>query len=112
MLERPATSDDFADLTAEAPIFVESPARDSIVSSPVRAAGTANVFEATFQVEVWSGDRKLRTQTITASAGTGTRGTWSATIDVPPGPARLVFYEPSAEDGRPLHATVVYLKVR
>jgi hypothetical protein len=111
-LGRPATSDDYVDLTAEAPIFVRSPTRDSTVSSPVHAAGTANVFEATFQVEIWSGDRRLRTQTITASAGTGTRGTWSATIAVPPGPAKLVFYEPSAQDGRPLHETVVYLEVR
>jgi uncharacterized lipoprotein YmbA len=111
-LARAATEADYADLTAEAPIFVASPARDSTVASPVQASGTANVFEATFAVDVWSAGRKLRTQTITASAGTGTRGTWSATIDLPPGPAKLVFYEPSAEDGRPLHETVVNLTVR
>jgi hypothetical protein len=107
----PAASDDYVDLTSQAPIFVREPARDSSVTSPVHASGTANVFEATFQVEVWSGDEKLRTQTITATSGSGTRGTWKATIELPPGPARLVFYEPSAEDGRPLHTTPVALTV-
>jgi hypothetical protein len=111
-LGRPATSDDYVDLTAQAPIFVRTPVRDSTVSGPIEASGTANVFEATFQVEVWSGDRRLRTETITASSGTGTRGTWSRRIAVPPGPAKLVFYEASAEDGRPLHTTVVNLTVR
>ena len=62
-------------------------------------------------VDVWSGGRRLRTQTIQASSGTGTRGTWSATIAVPSGPAKLVFYEPSAENGQPLHATTVFLTV-
>ena len=57
--------------------------------------------------EIWSGGKLLRTQTITASSGTGTRGTWSATFDLPPGPAKLVFYEPSAENGQPLHQTTV-----
>jgi hypothetical protein len=108
----PATPADYVDLTAEAPIFVREPARDSTVSSPVHASGTADVFEATFAVDVWSGGRKLRTEVITASSGTGTRGTWSKTIDLPPGPAKLVFYEPSAEDGRPLHETTVELTAR
>jgi len=31
---------------------------------------------------------------------------------LPAGPVKLVFYEPSAEDGRPLHPTVVELTVR
>ena len=61
---------------------------------------------------MWSGGKHLRTQTIQASSGTGTRGSWSATIDLPPGPAKLVFYEPSAENGQPLHATTLLLAVR
>jgi hypothetical protein len=102
----------FADLTPDAAIFVAEPKRDSTVSSPVHANGTADVFEATFVAETWSGGKLLRTQTLTASSGTGTRGTWSATFDLPPGPARLVFYEPSAENGSHLHTTEVDLTVR
>lgn len=112
VIRRPATSADYTDLTAEAPIFVREPGRDSTVSSPVHARGTADVFEGTLAVDVWSGGKRLRTQTVTASSGTGTRGTWSAIIDLPSGPAKLVFYEPSAENGQPLHATTVLLTVR
>jgi len=107
-----STRADFVDLTPAALIFVGQPIRDSTVSSPVRASGTADTFEATFAVDVWSGGKKLRTQTITASAGSGQRGTWSATFDLPPGPARLVFYEPSAENGEPLHETELDLTVK
>ena len=88
------------------------PKRDSTVSSPVHASGTADVFEATLVAEIWSGGKLLRTQTLTASSGTGTRGTWTATFDVPPGPARLVLYEPSAENGSHLHTAEVDLTVR
>jgi hypothetical protein len=112
VLDRPATADDYVDLTAEAPIFVAAPARDSTVSGPVRASGTADVFEATFQVEVWSGKRLVRTEVITATSGTGTRGTWEKTLELPSGPARLLFFEASAEDGSHLHETEVLLNVR
>jgi hypothetical protein len=78
----------------------------------VHASGTADVFEGTLAVDVWSGGKVLRTQTIQATSGTGTRGTWSATFDLPPGPARLVFYEPSAENGSHLHTAEVDLTVK
>ena len=107
-----STRADFADLTPDAAIFVAEPKRDSTVSSPVHASGTADVFEATFVAEIWSGGKLLRTQTIQATSGTGTRGTWSVTFDLPPGPARLVFYEPSAENGSHLHTAEVDLTVR
>lgn len=111
-IPRPATAADYADLTARAAIFVRKPPRDSSVSSPVHASGTADVFEGAFEVDVWSGGRRLRAQPIQATSGTGTRGTWSATVALPPGPAKLVFYEPSAANGEPLHTTTVFLNVR
>jgi Sporulation and spore germination/Immunoglobulin-like domain of bacterial spore germination len=110
-IEGPATGADYVDLTALAPIFVRVPARDSTVSSPVHAAGTADVFEATFVVETWSGGKRVGTKTITATSGSGTRGTWTATLSVPNGDVKLLFYEPSAKDGSPLHETVVLLHV-
>jgi Immunoglobulin-like domain of bacterial spore germination/Sporulation and spore germination len=108
----PASRADFADLTPNAAIFVAEPERDATVSSPVRVSGTADVFEGTLAVDVWSSGKDLRTETIQASSGTGTRGSWSKAIDLPPGPAKLVFYEPSAENGQPLHATTLLLTVR
>ena len=106
-----ARVEDYVDLTAEALIFVETPARDSTVTSPVLASGTANVFEATFHVEVWSGDRLVRTDFVTATSGNGTRGTWEHTLELPPGSVKLVFFAPSAKDGSPLHETEVFLTV-
>jgi Immunoglobulin-like domain of bacterial spore germination/Sporulation and spore germination len=109
--QTPARRVDYNDLTPEAPIFVAEPQRDSSVSSPLHASGTADVFEGTLAVDVWSHGKRLRTQSIQATSGTGTRGTWSARIEVPAGPAKLVFYEPSAENGSQLHATTVDLSV-
>jgi Sporulation and spore germination/Immunoglobulin-like domain of bacterial spore germination len=111
-LPGPATRDDFVDLTPQSPIFVASPLRDSTVSSPVHANGTSDVFEATMQVDTWSGNKKLSSRTITATSGTGTRGTWKATFALPSGPARLDFYEVSQENGSHLHETVVHVNVR
>lgn len=108
----PASRADFADLTRRAAIYVSAPERDSTASSPIHASGTADVFEGSLAVDVWSNGKRIRTLPIQATSGTGTRGTWSATIAVPPGPAKLVFYEPSAENGQPLHATTVELTVR
>jgi germination protein M len=111
-LARPATGADYGDLTPDAFIFVRTPLRGATVSRPVRASGTANVFEATFQVEIWSGGKLVGTKTITATSGSGTRGTWAAVLDLPQGDARLVFFEPSANDGSHLHETEVLLHVR
>ena len=107
----PAGRADFDDLTPRAAIYVSAPERDSTVSSPIHASGTADVFEGSLAVDVWSGGKRIRTQSIQATSGTGTRGTWSATIAVPSSPAKLVFYEPSAENGQPLHATTVEVTI-
>jgi hypothetical protein len=110
-LGRPATALDYSDLTAQAPIFVRTPARDSTVTSPVTISGTAVVFEASFAVEIHTGGKLVSTQTINASIGAPERGTWSTTLSLPPGPVQLLFFEPSAENGSQLHATEVDLNV-
>jgi hypothetical protein len=107
----PATAADYTDLTAAAPIFVRTPARDSTVTSPVTVSGTAVVFEASFVVEVHAGGKLVSTQMIDASVGAPERGTWSTTLTLPSGPVQLLFFEPSAEDGSHLHATEVDLNV-
>lgn len=110
-LLRPATRADYVDLTPDAQIFVETPKRDSTVSSPVDVSGTAMVFEATLALEVWAGGKLLETAPITASNGAPERGTFAKTLDLAPGSYKLVFYEPSAQDGSHLHTTTVEITV-
>ncbi len=110
-LARPATRLDFVDLTPDALIYVEEPRRDSTVTSPVRARGTADTFEGSFAAEAYVDGKLVAGRAIQASAGSGTRGTWRATFDLPPGEGTLVFYEPSAENGARLHTTVVHVRV-
>lgn len=71
---------DYDELTAA--IFVDTPAFGATVSSPVRIAGTANVFEATFRVLVT--DRAgviVADEAVHATSGTGTRGTFDVRVD-------------------------------
>lgn len=66
-------------------------------------AGTADVFEANVQLRVMQGDKELATTFVTATCGTGCRGSFDGTIDVPAGTApedvRLEAFTTSAEDG-------------
>ena len=97
---------------AVAPIVVRTPAAGATVSSPVRLAGTADVFAATFQLVVRTGGRLVSKRTIHATSGTGTRGTWSVTLRLPAGNVTLVLYEASAKDGSHIHVVRVPLHVR
>ena len=92
-------------------ILVESPLPGDTVASPVTVRGTSNTFEATMRVEIRRGSKVLVAETVTASSGSGERGTYDATLDVDasPGPITLVAFEPSAEDGRPLHTVAIPL---
>jgi hypothetical protein len=90
-------------------ILVESPLPGQTATSPLRVTGSANVFEASFVIQVadWDG-RVIAQKTVQATSGTGTRGTFETTIRFPipgSGPARLtlIAYEPSARDGSPTH---------
>jgi immunoglobulin-like protein involved in spore germination/sporulation and spore germination protein len=84
-------------------ILVESPTAESTVSSPVRVAGNANTFEATFEYDLEDENGKvLHHDFVTATSGSGERGTFDFTI--PFRVARqqegtLVVYESSAENG-------------
>jgi len=65
----------------EAPIVVETPKAGESVSSPLKVAGTANVFEAnvTFRLLDEAGDEIARGFT-TATCGTGCRGEFSTQV--------------------------------
>ncbi len=100
----PLTRAHFEDVTPA--ILVESPLPGEAGTSPLRVTGTANTFEATFDLEILnaSGVRTAR-RFVTATSGSGTRGTFDTTISFPhtAGPVTLVAYEPSAENGKPIH---------
>lgn len=101
---RQYTREDFEDETPI--ILVESPLPDATVTSPIRATGTANTFEATFQYEVVGPDGKvLATHFVTATSGSGTRGTFDFTTKpfAATGDGALVVYENSAADGSRIH---------
>jgi immunoglobulin-like protein involved in spore germination/sporulation and spore germination protein len=84
-------------------ILVESPVTGEKVSSPLRLTGTANTFEATFEVEVRPHVGKpLVADFVTATSGSGTRGTFDKTLDYTVDrerPGSVVVFENSAEDG-------------
>ena len=99
------------DIEGQTPqILVESPLPGDTVTSPIRVRGTANVFEATVSMDVRDARGKLLLRTFTtATSGTGTRGTFDATLTVADadGDVTIVAYESSAKDGSPLHVVEV-----
>ncbi|HEX7254966.1 MAG TPA: Gmad2 immunoglobulin-like domain-containing protein [Gaiellaceae bacterium] len=84
-------------------ILVESPLAGEEVEPGFEVSGTANTFEATFQYELRdSAGDVLKKDFVTATSGSGTRGTFSFTVpyEVPSAQqGRLVVFEISAEDG-------------
>jgi germination protein M len=95
-------------------VLVESPLPGEEIASPLRIKGTANTFEATFNVEILGADRRVLGETfVTATSGSGTRGTFDANITFAavPGPATLVVFERSAEDGSRIHEVEIPLQV-
>jgi germination protein M len=84
-------------------ILVESPAPGETVTSPLVIRGTANTFEATFMVALRADGRgkPLYQHFVTATSGSGTRGTFEHSIDFfadRERPGTLVVFERSAED--------------
>jgi hypothetical protein len=105
-----------ADFEAETPaILVESPLPEQNVARPLRVMGTANTFEATFEYElVDSAGKILAKHFVTATSGSGTRGTYDVTVPYPAahaGPGKLVVYESSAKDGSRIHVVEIPLRL-
>jgi immunoglobulin-like protein involved in spore germination len=104
------TRADFEQLTPA--ILVEGPLPFASVSSPLRVFGTANTFEATFDYDlVDSAGKVVSRHFVTATSGSGTRGTFDFTIryEAPAGPGKLLVYELSAEDGSRIHEVEIPL---
>jgi hypothetical protein len=98
-------------------ILVESPLPFDEARSPLHATGTANTFEATFEYEVTDTDGKVVAKNfVTATSGTGTRGTFDFTtkpFTAPfDGTGELVVFERSAENGQRIHLVEIPLRLR
>jgi len=113
---RTLTRADFEDVTPA--ILVESPLAFEEVGSPLRVTGTANTFEATFNYELTDTDGRIVDEGfVTATSGSGTRGTFDFTTDeftVPfDGVGALIVFELSAEDGKTrLHLVEIPVRMR
>ena len=112
---RPHTRADFEDFTPA--ILVESPLAFEEVANPLRVTGTANTFEATFSYELTDTDGLIVDENfVTATSGTGTRGTFDFTTKpyaVPfDGVGALIVFERSAKDGSRINLVEIPLPMR
>ena len=108
------TRADFEDFTPS--VLVESPLPFETVRSPLRVTGTANTFEATFSYELTDTDGLIVDEnSVTATSGTGTRGTFDFTTKpyiVPfDGVGALIVFERSAKDGSRIHVVEIPLRM-
>jgi germination protein M len=96
-------------------ILVESPLAFETVPNPIRATGTANTFEANFQYELVDPAGKVVDEHfVTATSGTGTRGTFDFTTKPYTGEAgqgALVVLELSAKDGSRINEIRIPLRL-
>ena len=102
-----------ADFESLAPaILIESPCVGDSAGSPLVVSGSADAFEASFKIELLDGSGKtLAKQPVTATSGSGTRGTFQTSIPftTSAGTGTLVAYELSQETGSRIHEVRVPL---
>lgn len=113
VLDHPMKRSDFEDMLPA--IFVETPRPGDTARSPLRITGTANVFEAVFQAEVRDASGTVvGSKTITASSGTGTRGTFSSTVPFAVTRTQmgsLVVFAESPRDGSRIDVVTIPIKL-
>ena len=108
----PLTRADFESLMPA--VLIDTPTPLAEVKSPLEVSGTSNTFEATSQLELLDASGELlASKTVTASSGTGERGTFHVTLHfkASPGHATLVSYESSAEDGSRIDVVRIHVRV-
>ncbi len=106
---------DFEDETPA--ILVESPLPFETVGNPLRAKGTANTFEANFEYEVIEPEgRIVDSHFVTATSGTGTRGTFDFTsrpYEISrEGLGALIVLERSAKDGSRINLVEIPVQMK
>jgi germination protein M len=114
VLDHPVNRSDYEELSPA--ILVESPAFGQKVGSPLRVYGTANVFEAVFQINIvnWDG-LIIAEKTVSASSGTGTRGTFDVTIPFEvdkAGNGAIIVYSDSPKDGSQINVVETPLQLQ
>jgi germination protein M len=101
ILDHPQTRADYEDLSPA--VLIESPTIGTTARSPLRVYGTANTFEAVFQLQVVDpSGRALADRRVMATSGTGARGTFDVTLrfTVPQsGLGKLIAWYSSPKDG-------------
>ncbi|HVF52036.1 MAG TPA: Gmad2 immunoglobulin-like domain-containing protein [Actinomycetota bacterium] len=108
-VSKPLSRSDFEDYAPA--ITVESPEPAETVTSPVKIAGTANVYEANVNIRILDENGDVLNETfVTATCGTGCRGTYEKAVSFEvdheqPGTVEVLTY--SAEDGSPMFAVSV-----
>src|SRR6266511_1811551 len=102
------------DLEEQTPIIlVESPVSGDSVTSPLRVSGTANTFEATLQLRLVQYGEQLYEPFVTATSGSGQRGTFEWEIPYrATGAATLEAFEYSAADGSEIHRVSIPIRLR
>ena len=94
-----------ADLDLLPDIFIDRPAYGATIGNPARITGSASVFEATFRIALLDAKGAvLVDQQVTATCGTGCRGTFDVTLPYAVSQGQwgtLRAYNLSAKDGSP-----------
>ena len=113
VLDHPVGRADFEDLAPL--VLVESPLIGDTVRTPVRIWGSANTFEATFKLRITdAAGRTAADVYVTATSGSGTRGTFDVTVPfrtARAGAGTLTAYWNSLEDGHMVVEDTVPLTV-
>jgi hypothetical protein len=90
-------------------IFIDGPGYGATLENPARVVGVANVFEATFLIEIRDATgAALAKRQVMASCGTGCWGTFDVTMPYSVGssqPGSVVAYDLSPKDGTPENVT-------
>jgi spore germination protein GerM len=114
IVDEPLSRDDYEEYMSPA-ILVESPTVGMTVDSPMRITGTANVFEAVFQVNIVDWDGLIIAEAmVMASSGSGVRGTFDVTIPFEvsrPGLGALVVFSESPRDGSQINVVEIPLRL-
>ncbi|WP_329331786.1 GerMN domain-containing protein [Streptomyces sp. NBC_00663] len=114
VLNHPVGRAEFEDLAPQ--ILVESPLIGDTVRTPLRISGSANTLEATFRLKITdAAGRTAADIRVTATSGSGTRGTFDVTIPyraTRSGAGLLSAYWNSLEDGHAVVEDTVPLTVQ